>query len=162
VSNAIKNTGYRGEVSCEYIDGGVLNNKPFEPLLKVMFERVPDGKVERRLFYVEPDPEEFYSNSMQSSPLAVAMAALTGLPSHQSIGESLDELRQQNERIRWFCNLRQKMPHPNQLSTRSEYALKRYWAIRSESIAKSLFLDEEEAPWAGSTIPVEKKGEYEH
>ena len=65
VEIAIKALGYTIPIrehhvkDAEYLDGGILNNKPFGPALRAIFHRMPRGKVERRLFYVEPDPEVF-------------------------------------------------------------------------------------------------------
>ena len=39
-----------------FLDGGVLNNKPFSHTLKAIFSRAADREVKRKLFYVEPIP----------------------------------------------------------------------------------------------------------
>jgi patatin-related protein len=43
--------------SAWYIDGGVLDNKPFTAALPMIYERHADRPVDRILFFVEPDPE---------------------------------------------------------------------------------------------------------
>ena len=40
-----------------YIDGGVLDNKPFTCALPMIYQRHADRPVDRMLFFVEPDPE---------------------------------------------------------------------------------------------------------
>ncbi len=138
----------------QYVDGGVLDNKPFEPVLKAIFHRMPFGRVDRRLFYVEPDPEEFSKKSSVFTPLSVITAALTGLPSHQSIGEKLEDLRRHNERTKWL----QELKNDSHLTITS---FDFYDRIRKQSLAKSLLLGEDEVPWAGSVLPVGVQGLYD-
>ena len=40
-----------------HIDGGVLDNKPIRLALDAVFHRRADKQIDRRLFYVEPIPE---------------------------------------------------------------------------------------------------------
>jgi patatin-related protein len=40
-----------------FIDGGVLDNKPFSYTIQQIWNRTATRPVERKLFYVEPDPE---------------------------------------------------------------------------------------------------------
>ena len=41
------------------IDGGVIDNKPFTHTIREIFFRTTERKVDRKLYYVEPDPERF-------------------------------------------------------------------------------------------------------
>ena len=47
------------EQSYCFLDGGVLDNKPFTPTIREIFYRLSDRAVSRKLFYIEPDPERF-------------------------------------------------------------------------------------------------------
>ena len=42
-----------------FIDGGVLNNKPFSTTVRDIYLRTGERRVKRKLFYVDPDPERF-------------------------------------------------------------------------------------------------------
>lgn len=89
------------------IDGGVLDNKPFEPVLNAIFHRLPSANgatVDRKLFYVEPDPEQFKQRT-EFTPLLVGVNALT-LPMYDSISRDLRRLDCHNARIRRFRALR--------------------------------------------------------
>ena len=41
-----------------FVDGGVLDNKPFGPAIQAIRERPAECEVDRRLLYLEPDPGE--------------------------------------------------------------------------------------------------------
>lgn len=89
------------------IDGGVLDNKPFEPVLNAIFHRLPSEngeRVDRKLFYIEPDPEHF-KQTTEFTPLMVGMNAVT-LPMYDSISKDLRRLDCHNARIRRFRALR--------------------------------------------------------
>jgi patatin-related protein len=51
-----------------FIDGGVLNNKPFTSTLHEIFYRMANREVERRVMYVEPAPERFDPNHDPAEP----------------------------------------------------------------------------------------------
>lgn len=136
-----------------YVDGGVLNNKPFGPVLKAIFYRTAHRVVYRRLFYVEPDPEQFTSIADDKeipNPVGVAVASLTSIPSHQSISEELNSLREHNARIRWFRLMKEdflttqfKAGGPSASEPSSIYT-----RVRFDSLIKSMLLDIEDVPSA--------------
>ena len=39
-----------------FLDGGVLNNKPFDHAVRTIKERTADRQVDRRLLFIEPHP----------------------------------------------------------------------------------------------------------
>lgn len=86
---------------CTFLDGGVLDNKPFTHTIREIFYRTTDRRVERKLFYIEPDPEEFRKRSAASMPNVVqaALAALVGIPGYESISEDLKLLAEHNSKI---------------------------------------------------------------
>ena len=55
-------------------------------------------KVERKLFYIEPDPESFSRPERASQPnvLQAVLAALIGIPGYESISEDLKLLASHN------------------------------------------------------------------
>ena len=89
--------------SAVFLDGGILNNKPFTSTIDAIFRRTATREVERFLIYVEPDPEVFAEPKPNSTPLSptVARAAVTSLssiPRYQSIATDLEAIEAHNER----------------------------------------------------------------
>jgi predicted acylesterase/phospholipase RssA len=103
-----------------FMDGGVLDNKPFTPALRAIFYRMPETNnviIDRKLFYVEPDPEEYSIKKKRSgakdgvsevayfSPLQVG-AAVVNLPMYDSIEDDLRSIDEHNAKIERFKELR--------------------------------------------------------
>jgi patatin-related protein len=85
-----------------FVDGGVLDNKPFGPAIDAIRERPADVQVVRRLLYLEPDPGVGLSPTHRKAPstLAAALGGLTGLPRSEPILDDLVEVGALNERVR--------------------------------------------------------------
>jgi patatin-related protein len=85
-----------------FVDGGVLDNKPFGPAIESIRERPADVQVDRRLLYLEPDPSSALRPSTRPKPstLAAALGGLTGLPRVEPILDDLVEVGALNERVR--------------------------------------------------------------
>jgi patatin-related protein len=85
-----------------FVDGGVLDNKPFGPAIDAIRERPADVQVDRRLLYLEPDPGVGLSPTHRNPPstLAAALGGLTGLPRSEPILDDLVEVGVLNERVR--------------------------------------------------------------
>lgn len=154
--------GLSKNVSHLYVDGGVLNNKPFKPVLRAIFYRMPYGLVDRRLFYVEPDPEHISQLDEDNkrkilTPMGTVVSCLTTIPSHQSIGDDLEQLRAHNARIKWLKEIKNKLfenrdgAHQSPASNNELYGTA-YWSTRVDSIARSLLLDIDAIPCAGDTM----------
>ena len=94
-----------------YIDGGVLDNKPFSSTLEAIYSRTAVGDVERWLLYVEPDPERFVEPEHVPQPSIVhtAVQSLTALPGYESIADDLRVIRQHNERAKNINELRKQL-----------------------------------------------------
>jgi predicted acylesterase/phospholipase RssA len=89
------------------IDGGVIDNKPFSHTTHEIFFRTAERKVDRKLFYVEPDPERFPepdSNSVPEMPsfLQPILSSLVSIPGYESIADDLKLLSTHNENIREY------------------------------------------------------------
>lgn len=83
-----------------FSDGGILANKPFEPVLETIFNRSAELPVRRVLAYLEPDPQEAaYREQTEPNMVETALAAAT-LPMNQDIKEQLDRLLLENQRRR--------------------------------------------------------------
>jgi patatin-related protein len=92
-----------------YIDGGVLDNKPFSTTLDAIYSRLADRPVSRWLLYVEPDPESFKTDPAElKSPAVVqtGVSSLTALPGYESIADDLRRLRAHNEQAERITALR--------------------------------------------------------
>jgi patatin-related protein len=85
-----------------FIDGGVLDNKPFTAVLPAIYQRHADRPVERLLFFVEPDPEDLREVARKPEGpnfAEIGVAALMTLPSYQSIQSNLKDLDRHNRRL---------------------------------------------------------------
>src|SRR5262249_26963087 len=88
----------------QFVDGGVLDNKPFGWAIDALVQRRADVEVDRRLLYLEPDPGERVlpeSDMPKPAPgtLPAIMGALTGLPRHEPILDDLLAVRVHNNRV---------------------------------------------------------------
>jgi predicted acylesterase/phospholipase RssA len=92
----------------DFLDGGVLDNKPFTYTLDAIFFRHADRDVKRVLFYIEPDPERLAEGDdawrrLKSHPPVTAFEAavkgLSGIPAYESIAEDLRMLTRHNESV---------------------------------------------------------------
>ena len=92
-----------------FADGGLLDNKPFGPVLEAIFHRMPTDITDRWLFYVEPDPEPRPQppDPARHNPLNVATDSVAGIPSHESIWGDLQTLERHNAQVRWLKTLKQ-------------------------------------------------------
>jgi predicted acylesterase/phospholipase RssA len=105
----LMNRTIRGQWTGErqLIDGGVLDNKPFSHALRPILFRSADRPVERKLFYVDPDPEQFGGevDGKRFTPDQIAVAALTSLPRYETVADDLQQIRAHNHRVRLIQSL---------------------------------------------------------
>ncbi len=90
------------------VDGGVLDNKPFTHTLSEIFKRTAHREVDRKLVYVDPDPELFGREPVPDPDpdvLHVVEASLTRLPSYQSIANDLRAIDEHNGRVQSYKQL---------------------------------------------------------
>jgi patatin-related protein len=128
---------YKGEYESEpadawYMDGGVLDNGPFDHVIHAIARKRASGPVARELIYIEPDPggpptAEIHHH--QPSWLKVIMAARMTIPWHASLIDTLNELRDMNSSIDEIGALtRSQMTHVTEemgkieVDTRTDYA----------------------------------------
>ena len=89
------------------IDGGVIDNKPFTHTTREIFFRTTERKVDRRLYYVEPDVERFPETDVNAIPnppsfLKPILNSLVTIPGYESITDDLRLLTERNENIRQY------------------------------------------------------------
>ncbi len=100
-----------------FLDGGILHNKPFSTTIKEIFYRMANREVERFLLYVEPDPERFDAQRAQEMAgqawkpnfLTAISSSLVSLPGYQSISADLQTLTEHNTRVRQYSLLTAKV-----------------------------------------------------
>lgn len=87
-----------------FIDGGVLDNKPFTSTLDAIYHRTANRPVSRHLLFVEPDPERFDPNApaVFPNPVRAAVDSLTRLPAYESIADDLRSLSAHNDQVSRF------------------------------------------------------------
>ncbi len=90
-----------------FIDGGVIDNKPFSHTIHEIFFRTAERKVDRKLYYVEPDPERFPESEGDTIPdapsfLKPILSSLVTIPGYESISDDLKQLGTHNENVREY------------------------------------------------------------
>lgn len=89
-----------------YSDGGILDNKPFTTTIRTIFSRAASHKVDRVLFFVEPDPESFTTDKkasvLEPNFLDVLSRSTLGIPRYEGISADLRSLQEHNQRVRQF------------------------------------------------------------
>ena len=91
--------------SAWYVDGGVLDNKPFTCALPMIYQRHADRPVDRMLFFVEPDPaadakvSEAERRAGEPNFLETALASMSSLPSYESILGEIRSIDAHNRKI---------------------------------------------------------------
>ena len=85
-----------------FIDGGVLDNRPFAPAIEAIREKPAEVEVRRRLLYLDPDPPPPGGRPSKKRPTTIAtvLGAVSGLPRKQPILDSLLEIDSLNEGVR--------------------------------------------------------------
>jgi patatin-related protein len=85
-----------------FIDGSVLNDKPFREAIRAVHGRAAQREVDRRLVYIDPTPQPAHGNDAPRLPgfFATLRAALSDIPRNEPIANELDWMGEQNERVR--------------------------------------------------------------
>lgn len=88
--------------SRDFVDGGIVNNKPFAAVLEALAHRPADRHVDRVVLYVEPDPsvEDAVSEDQTLGYLGTIRAAASSIPRNQPILDDLQSLMRQDDRAR--------------------------------------------------------------
>ncbi len=86
-----------------FVDGGVLDNRPFGRVVEAIRAKHAAVEVDRRLLYIEPDPDPptpAAKSVLEPAPIATLLAAVAGIPRRQPILDELLELNRLSERAR--------------------------------------------------------------
>ncbi len=85
-----------------FLDGSVLNNKPFHEATTAIAGRPAYRQVDRRLVYVDPDPDRPQTLHQERLPgfFAALKGALSDIPRSEPIAEELEWVSGFNQRVR--------------------------------------------------------------
>jgi patatin-related protein len=85
-----------------FVDGGVLDNRPFGHVIDAIREKPAEVQVDRKLLYLEPDPGQPGPEAPAVSPATVpaVLGAVSGIPRREPILDDLLEIARVNERVR--------------------------------------------------------------
>lgn len=98
-------------LTSRFIDGGVLDNRPFDHAIRAIRSRRADTEVDRRLLYVDPDPHPLAEGPPPAGPdeepaeIPTILAALTKIPRQQPILGALLEAASLNDRVARIAEL---------------------------------------------------------
>lgn len=85
-----------------FIDGSVLNNRPFQQAIAAIHGRPAYREVDRRLVYIDPHPASPPSNQGRQLPgfFSTLRGALSDIPSTQPVTEELTRVSEFNDQVR--------------------------------------------------------------
>ncbi|HUK10946.1 MAG TPA: patatin-like protein [Stellaceae bacterium] len=85
-----------------FVDGSILNNKPFHEAIGAIRGRPAYREVDRRLVFVEPDPAQPVVPVAHGIPgfFAMLKGALSDIPRNEPIADEIDSVNGLNERVR--------------------------------------------------------------
>ncbi len=95
--------GYR----LHFVDGGVLDNRPFSYTIKAIYHRTAERPIFRKLFYIDPSPDRFnnnpkYKEMLKPGVVQVVWDSLIGMPRYESINNDLELIKEHNEKVRRY------------------------------------------------------------
>jgi patatin-related protein len=95
--------GYR----LHFVDGGVLDNRPFSYTIKEIYHRAADRPVFRKLFYIDPSPDRFagnpkYDDMLKPDIVQVVQDSLLSMPGYESINNDLELINEHNDKVRRY------------------------------------------------------------
>ena len=84
-----------------FVDGGVLDNRPFGHAVAAIRGKAADVEVDRRLLYLEPDPGApgRPPKRLEPSPFSTVFGAISGIPRREPLLEDLLNVATFNDRV---------------------------------------------------------------
>jgi patatin-related protein len=91
-----------------FIDGSVVMNKPFSPVIHALGNRPATREVVRRIIYVDPNPRQ--NGNHRNDPgtpgfFRTILASLALIPRNEPIADDLREIQEWNERARRMAEI---------------------------------------------------------
>ena len=107
--------------TASFLDGSVLNNRPFLQAISAIHGRPAYREVDRRLVYIDPHPAPLVSPRRQQVPgfFATLRAALSDIPSSQPVTDELARVVEFNDQVRRLrAIIDSARPHVGELVTK--------------------------------------------
>jgi patatin-related protein len=104
--------------TASFLDGSVLNNRPFQEAIGAIHGRPAFREVDRRLVYIDPHPASPTTRPVRSVPgfFATLRGALSDIPSSQPVTDELGRVLEFNEQVRRLrAIIDSARPHVSQL-----------------------------------------------
>lgn len=81
-----------------FIDGAVVNNKPFAAAIDALSDRSAQREVDRRIVYIDPVPEDLSIDEDEASPgfFRAILASLSEIPRNEPINDELNWVNRHN------------------------------------------------------------------
>lgn len=90
--------GGRDPKTLSFIDGAVVNNKPFASAIEALGDRSAQREVDRRIVYIDPVPEDLSVRDNEASPgfFRSILASLSEIPRNEPINDELNWVNDHN------------------------------------------------------------------
>lgn len=93
-----------------FLDGGLLDNAPLTCLMKAAYYRLPSRSSQRKLFYIDPNPEHVSEDiqldgKKKSRMEKIFQTATLSIPIQQSITNDLRTIHEHNHKVRRYHTL---------------------------------------------------------
>ncbi|MCP2730269.1 patatin-like protein [Limnofasciculus baicalensis] len=93
-----------------FLDGGILDNRPFSYAIKDIYYRTANRPVNRKIFYIDPCPDRFmgsprFNTMPKPNVLDVIQEVVIGLPTYESISNDLESIQDHNNQISRYNDL---------------------------------------------------------
>jgi len=86
-----------------FVDGGILDNRPFGHAIAAIKRRPAESETRRKLLYLEPDPGgrgPRPTGGKAPRPVATVLAAVSGIPRKEPLLDDIQAVARLNERVR--------------------------------------------------------------
>lgn len=100
--NLPQRPGGRDPKTLSFIDGAVVNNKPFASAIDALGDRSAQREVDRRIVYIDPVPEDLSVDENEPSPgfFRSILASLSEIPRNEPINDELNWVNDHNRQSR--------------------------------------------------------------
>ena len=93
-----------------FLDGGLLDNAPLTCLMRESSYRLPNRSSQRKLFYVDPNPDHFNDGTLSISKKKsrleyIFQTVSSSIPIQQSISNDLRTINEHNHKVRRYQTL---------------------------------------------------------
>lgn len=84
-----------------FLDGSILNNKPFDKAIAAIHDRPAFREVNRRIIYIDPNPEKMRGKATGAPPamLNTLKGALSDIPMNEPMHDDLQDIHKHNQKV---------------------------------------------------------------